>query len=100
MHINDIAQDIARRDLRAIEGAFRALAGFPGEDNVEGATGPGLVKGLDLVVEALAHDTSIMPSGTCDQVGLPVGSTYADGVASVRGNRDWWVRHLNTVGGR
>ena len=89
LYQEDIKEAFYRKDPRAIEETFRALVGYPKEDDVEEPD-------TELLIEccrALAGDDSIMPSGTIDAIndvtraeageGLLYGSTYATGAGRV-----------------
>ena len=101
MHVRDIIDAIARKDLRETEAGFRALAGFPGEEATDGATPETLMAAQDATCDALIADTNIMPGeirdildGSDDE---PAGNIYADGTAAVQVNRAWWERHFTAL---
>jgi hypothetical protein len=103
MHITDINHDIARRDLRGIEDAFRALVGWPNETAIRGATASNRKAALEAASKALLHDASIMPRETAAIIADAVrgqssfGSTYAEGAAVVLANLEAWAERLETV---
>lgn len=92
MYMTDIENDIAIRDNRGMEDAFRALVGWPKEDDIHGATAESLGNALEAICAALAGDGSIMPGDTVDiiaaTIGEPIGGTYADGAEVVLGHLD------------
>jgi hypothetical protein len=40
------------------------------------------------VTDRLVHSSNIMTGGTCDELSLPRGSTYAEGVRELK---EWWA---------
>ncbi|PWE52764.1 hypothetical protein DEM27_28580 [Metarhizobium album] len=92
MYMTDIENDIANRDSRGMEDAFRALVGWPKEDDIHGATAESLSNALEAICAALVGDDSIMPGDTVDiiaaTIGEPIGGTYADGADAVSNNLD------------
>ncbi|MCA0340285.1 MAG: hypothetical protein LCH99_11185 [Proteobacteria bacterium] len=87
MNMTDINHDIARGDIRGIEDAFRALVGWPNEDEIRGSSHDTRKRALVAVCEALSGDSSIMPGAItdliADETGRTIGGTYADGAAAV-----------------
>ncbi len=84
MHVAGIRDDIAHGRSSGLRSAFAALA-VPTWDRIVYVFGEPVGNGeraelLSAVCEALIEDDGIMPSELCDELGLPEGSTYADGV--------------------
>ena len=88
MHVTDIEDCLKRKDIRGIEGAFRALVGYPKEGSNVGATGAAdLSDLLARVCTALQDDTSVMPPSTIELLSevndntLAVNPDYSGGAA-------------------
>lgn len=89
LYQEDLAEAFYRKDIRAIEEAFRALVGYPKGQNIETPDTALLIE----CCRGLAADDSIMPSGTIDAIndvlradageGLLYGCTYATGAGRV-----------------
>ncbi len=94
MNIWDLHQNIARarqaRDARSLQNAFRVVVEYPDDEPIEEAD-PGMLLGaLQNLSEYLKHDASVMLTRTCRALGLPQGSTYADGTRRVRADLPRW----------
>jgi hypothetical protein len=108
MYLEDIEADLARRDMRGVEDAFRALIGFPKEDTIQGASDPQqLTAALSRACRVLARDRSIVPSGTIDIINdvlgnasLGHGASYATAAKHVGPALDrWQARHVALFSG-
>ena len=87
----DLDRALVRGTANDIEGAFRALAGYPKEDDVEASVAT--PASLRACCHALEGSERIMPSGTIDAINdrtdaegenaLLHGSTYGTGAARV-----------------
>lgn len=85
MNVRDIAAAIAADDRPAMRLAFCNLTEGRGRD-IE-ASAPGfLVVALNRLAVALADDAALMTAAACETLGLPYGSTYAEG--STRAKRE------------
>lgn len=97
MDIKDIGNDVAGGDLRAIERAYRAIVGYPHEEEIDGANVASLYAALSEVCGTLTDDQNVMPSATSVSAGLPPGSTYADGAADFRKHPGPWMQRVQTA---
>ncbi len=108
MHVDDIEEALAGDDIRAIEGAFRALVDFPHQEEIEGAeTVEVLASLLGRVTWALQLDQSVMPAATCQVIAgvmaepISTAATYAHGATIVMQHHDHWRElFLNHRSGR
>lgn len=102
MRIEDIHHDLEVGDTAGIRDAFRALVGWPGEDEVIGAETENLPMLLHRVCVALAGDMGIMPGDTMQTIqdvnADLAGGTYADGAAAVLERPDWWRARFGQEG--
>lgn len=97
MHVRDIIRAIAVDDLRETERGFRALVGYPREEEIGGATPETLMAALEACCDALAADQNRMPRETRDLFELSRSQTYADAIASIRTDRDLWEGYFARV---
>lgn len=101
IHLSDIKDDIGRRDIASIETAFRALVGWPNEDNIGGATRDGLRVALKDVREALIGDERIMPAETASLIADVndelVDGTYSAGADAVLASLTYWNMRFQTA---
>ena len=86
MYFSDVQNAISRGIVNDVRDTFRALAAR--EDVILTAEGAEIANGskcrlLIATCEFLEADGAIMPSGACDELDLPPGSTYGDGAAEV-----------------
>jgi hypothetical protein len=52
---------------------------------------------LEAAADALSADYSIMPSDTCEALGLAQGASYADGAAAVLDKWQIWSEHFAMI---
>lgn len=101
IHLSDINEDIARGDVAGIENAFRALVGWPNEDDIGGATRDGLRVALKDVCEALIGDERIMPGETASLIADVndelVDGTYSAGADAVLATLGYWNIRFQTA---
>ncbi|GJE44800.1 hypothetical protein [Methylobacterium soli] len=99
MHIKDIPDMVASGNIHEIERAYRALVGYPSEEEIAGASTKSLVAALDRVSMALLSDFEVMPRQTCEAARLRNGATYRDGAGDFKAHHAWWQGHFNAVCG-
>ncbi len=101
IHLTDINDDIARRDTAGIETAFRALVGWPNEEDIGGATRDGLRTAFKAVCEALIGDERIMPAETASLIADVndelVDGTYSAGADAVLATLSYWNIRFQTA---
>lgn len=92
MKLRDITDALTDGDTSTMRRGFRALVD---QHATVDATSPGmLVVALNRLCVALKDDQAEMPAATCGALDLPLGSTYADGVAQAKRDGARIARHL------
>lgn len=101
IHLTDINNNIASRDIAGIETAFRALVGWPNEEDIGGATRDGLRTALKAVCEDLIGDDRIMPAETASLIvdvnDELVDGTYSAGADAVLATLNYWNIRFQTA---
>lgn len=97
MHVRDITRAIATDDLRETERGFRAVVGYPREEEVGGATPETLMAVLEVCCDALATDTNRMPRETRALFDEESAETYGEAVTAIRADRDAWEGYFARV---
>lgn len=99
MHIKDIPDMVVSGDLAEIQRAYRALVGYPEEEELADASSRTVLAALDAVSLALRNDLSVMPHRTCERARLPLGSTYREGARNAGAHLAWWQGRVSALCG-
>ncbi|MCI5073960.1 hypothetical protein [Oricola sp.] len=98
MDLSDIRAAIERGIVSDLEDAFRALVGWPGEDEIAGADATERQALLERICDALRDDDRQMPGGTReileDAAADLRGGRYCDGALAVLADLDHWRTRL------
>ncbi len=102
LHLSDIETALERGNTSDIEDAFRALAGWPHQDKIEGASASRRSELLSRVCEALKGDDRQMPGDIItilEDGGCHLhGGRYRNGAGAVLSAISYWSKRVRSEG--